>query len=129
MFTRVLHSPLSQVLKDWDPLSGIKLNLQNQQFADVLKNFAIFTGEHLYRSLFLIKLQKRDCDTGVFLFYFQEQLFYRTPLVAASESRECFFQTLTKSNSDVDFYPRVFRSWYPVYTDRKVVLGIFWKLS
>ena len=35
----------------------------------VLKNFAIFTGKHLYWSLFLIKLQA---------------VFYRTPLLAAS---------------------------------------------
>ena len=35
----------------------------------VFKNFAIFTGKHLYWSLFLIKLQA---------------VFYRTPLLAAS---------------------------------------------
>ena len=41
----------------------------------VLKNFAIFTGKHLYWSLFLIKLQafssatlfKRDSSVGVYL--------------------------------------------------------------
>ena len=41
----------------------------------VLKYFAIFTRKHLYRSLFLIKLQafkpatllKRDSNTGAFL--------------------------------------------------------------
>ena len=40
-----------------------------------LKNFSIFTGKHLYWSLFSIKLQafrsatllKTDSDTGVFL--------------------------------------------------------------
>ena len=42
---------------------------------DVLKNFAIFTGKHLCKFLFLIKLQAslpatlltRDSNTGVFL--------------------------------------------------------------
>ena len=36
---------------------------------DVLKDFAKFTGKHLYWSLFLIKetLLKKDSDTGVFL--------------------------------------------------------------
>ena len=45
----------------------------------VLKNIAIFTGKHLYWSLFLIKLQvpgfatllKRDFDTGAFLWNFR----------------------------------------------------------
>ena len=51
----------------------------------VLKNFAIFTGKHLCRSLFLVKLQawasnfvKRGTNTGVFLWILrksQEQLF------------------------------------------------------
>ena len=55
----------------------------------VLKNFAIFAGKHLCRSVFLIKLQafksttllKRDSNTGVFLWIlrnFQEHLFYKT---------------------------------------------------
>ena len=45
-------------------------------FKTGLKNFANFTGKHLYWSLFLIKLEalrpstllKRDSNTGVFLF-------------------------------------------------------------
>ena len=50
-----------------------RLRLQKQPFADVLqnvlKNFAIFSGKHLYRSLFLITLRafKRDSNLSVFL--------------------------------------------------------------
>ena len=52
-----------------------------------LKNFAIFTGKHLYLSLFLIKLKackffKKRLQHRCFLWVlqnFQEQLFYRTP--------------------------------------------------
>ena len=33
----------------------------------ILKNFAIFTGKHQCRSLFLIKLLKRDSNTSVSL--------------------------------------------------------------
>ena len=54
------------------------------------KNFAKFTGKHLYQGLLLMKLLtfrlatslKRDSSTGVFLrilWHFQEHLFYRTP--------------------------------------------------
>ena len=67
---------------------------QKQPFADVLKNFANFTGKHLFWILFLIKLQafkpaallKRDSNTGVFLWNlrnFSEQLFYGTPPMTA----------------------------------------------
>ena len=64
----------------------------------VVRNFTKFTGKHLCQVLFLIKLKawglqlywNRDPGTGVFLWIswnFQEHLFYRTPLVAASLSR------------------------------------------
>ena len=52
----------------------------------VLKNFAIFTGKHLWWSLFLTKLQdfrpdsKRDSNTCIFLWIlrnFEEHLFWR----------------------------------------------------
>ena len=67
----------------------------------VLKNFAIFTGKHLCRSLFLIKLQcwrpatllKRD-STQVFSCeyckIFKNTFFYRTPLVATFFLSYCF---------------------------------------
>ena len=48
----------------------------------VVKNFANFTGKHLFWSLFLIKLQallKRDSNTGVFLWNLQK--FLRTPIL------------------------------------------------
>ena len=55
----------------------------------VIKNFANFTGKHLYWSIFLTKLQtwdpatllKRDSNTGAFLLNFcnfKEHLFWRT---------------------------------------------------
>ena len=44
---------------------------------DILKNFAILTGKHLCWSLFLIKLRN-----------FQEQFFYRTFPVAASDYQQ-----------------------------------------
>ena len=51
---------------------------------DLLKNFAIFKGNHLCWSLFRpATLLKRDSNTGVFLSIW---LFYRAPLVAASEN-------------------------------------------
>ena len=61
---------------------------------DAFKNFTIFTGKHLCWSVFVIKLPdckpvnllKIDFNTSVFLLillYFSEQLFYRTPSVAA----------------------------------------------
>ena len=81
---------------------------QKQSVTDVLqhgcfKNFVIFTGKHLCRSLFLIKLQvwrpetlyetprpenllKRNSNAGFFLWNlrnFLEHLFYRTPVVDA----------------------------------------------
>ena len=60
----------------------------------VFKNFSIFTGKQLCWSVFLIKLQAwrpetlltRDSNTGSFLWILlnvYEQLFYRTPPVAA----------------------------------------------
>ena len=60
------------------------------------KNFAIFTGKHLCRGLFLIKLQafkpenflKINSNTGVSCGYreiFKNIFFYRTPPVAASD--------------------------------------------
>ena len=55
----------------------------------VLENFAKFTGQHLCQSLFFNKVAGlRDFDTGVFPVNFANlfrNLFYRTPLVAASE--------------------------------------------
>ena len=61
----------------------------------VLKNFAKFTGKHLFRVSFLIKLQAEACNffrketlTQMFLCAFCEifknTYFYETPLVAAS---------------------------------------------
>ena len=44
----------------------------------VLKNFVIFTGNHVCWSLFLIKLQANLLRAA--------SLFYRTPLIAASVS-------------------------------------------
>ena len=69
---------------------------------DVLKNFVISTGKHLCWSLFLIKLQafspasslKRDYNAGFFLWIlrnFWEQIFYRTPLAAASVTQNHLF--------------------------------------
>ena len=62
-----------------------------------LKYFAIFTGKHLGWGLFLIKLWafkpatflKGDSNTGVSCGYcknFKNSFFYRTSLVAASDS-------------------------------------------
>ena len=59
----------------------------------VLENFAIFTGKHLYWSLFLIKLQAcnfvKKTPTQVFSCpyceIFRTSFFYRTPPVAASD--------------------------------------------
>ena len=58
----------------------------------VLKNVAIYTGKHLCWSLFLIKSQaftKRETPTQIFSAkyceIFQNRLFYRTPLVTASD--------------------------------------------
>ena len=47
----------------------------------LLKNFANFTGKHLWWSPFLIKLLKTGSNTGVILWYlrnFQEHCFYKT---------------------------------------------------
>ena len=57
----------------------------------VLKNFSIFTGKHLCRSRFLLKLwafrpatlSKRNSNTGVFLWilwYFWEHPLWKTPM-------------------------------------------------
>ena len=65
----------------------------------VLRNFAKFTGKHLCRSLFLIKLQasglqlyqKRNSGTVVFLWTLRNSkntFIYRTPLAAASADQE-----------------------------------------
>ena len=62
----------------------------------VFKNFVIFRKKHLCWGLFLTKFQawrpstslKRNSNTGLFLWIlrnFEEQLFYRTPPVAASK--------------------------------------------
>ena len=61
----------------------------------VLKNFAIFTGKHLCRSLFLIKSQdwrptallKRDSSTGVFLWILQN---LQEHLVWKTSANNCF---------------------------------------
>ena len=74
--------------------------IQKQSFADVLqnrcsKNFANFTGKHLFWSLFLKKLQgwgpatlsKGDSNTGISVEVFEifkDIFFYKTPPVAAS---------------------------------------------
>ena len=60
-----------------------------------LRNFAKFTGEHLYQSLFLIKLQASDCNSieketlaqvfsCEFCEIFKNNFSYRTSHVAAS---------------------------------------------
>ena len=72
----------------------------------VLKDFANFTGKHLCRSLFLIKLQafrpanllKRYFNTGNFLWNlrnFYEHLFWRTSTLAASRYFS-FYSSLRK---------------------------------
>ena len=72
----------------------------------VLKSFANFTGEHLYWSLFLIKLQvfrpepyQEETPTQVFSCeickIFKNIFFYRTPSVAAS----VFFEMLWNKNA------------------------------
>ena len=66
----------------------------------VVKNFTNFTGKHLCQSLFFkkflrnsflrVSLLKKVSGTSIFLWIlwnFQERLFYRTPLVAASGSQ------------------------------------------
>ena len=74
--------------------------IQKQSFADVLqnrcsKNFANFTGKHLFWSLFLKRLQgwgpatlsKGDSNTGISVEVFEifkDIFFYKTPPVAAS---------------------------------------------
>ena len=56
----------------------------------ILRSFTKFSKKHLYQSLFINKFQiywKRNSDTVFFLWIlwnFWEQLFYKTPLVAAS---------------------------------------------
>ena len=66
----VCACPLTSSTSDPHPLcrsSRSQMSLKK----DVLKNFANFTGKHLFWSLFLIKLHtpllKRDSNTGVFL--------------------------------------------------------------
>ena len=57
-----------------------------------LRNFANFPGKNLRQSLFLLRFKasnflKRDSSTGVFLWNlqnFENPLFHRTPLLAAS---------------------------------------------
>ena len=74
--------------------------IQKQSFADFLqnrcsKNFANFTGKHLFWSLFLKRLQgwgpatlsKGDSNTGISVEVFEifkDIFFYKTPPVAAS---------------------------------------------
>ena len=61
----------------------------------IVKSFTIFTGKHLCWNLFLeifrlATLLKRDSNIGFFLWIlwnFWEQLYYRTPPVAASDCR------------------------------------------
>ena len=52
----------------------------------VLRNFTKFTGKHLSQSLFFNKLQAQATAPG----NISEQIFYRTPLVAASKSVKSF---------------------------------------
>ena len=68
--------------------------VQKQLFEGVFRNrcsliFCNIHRKHLRWSLFLIKFLKtflkRDSNTGVFLWILEEQLFYRTPPVAASD--------------------------------------------
>ena len=65
---RVKENPKSDILHTASILLQVK---DKRPFADVLKNFAIFTGKHLCWSLFLMQLLstllKRDSNTGVFL--------------------------------------------------------------
>ena len=62
----------------------------------VVKNFAIFTGKQLCRSLFLIKLKTLKASNFIFFCEvcktFKDNFFYRTPPVAASMSN--FFYDL-----------------------------------
>ena len=77
----------------------------------VLKNFAIFTGNHLWWSLFLTKLQairpttllERDSNTGVYLGILRncwEQLFLRT------SANGCFY------NKKINFSLFPNETWY-----------------
>ena len=55
---------------------------------DILKHFAKFTGKHLCKSLFLSKVAGfRSHNFAKFL----RHIFYRTPLVAASDSKIIYF--------------------------------------
>ena len=68
----------------------------------VLKNFANFTGKHLYRSLFLTKFATKIL-TQVLSYeickILKKHFFYRTPLIAASESsRNVFAQQIFPLN-------------------------------
>ena len=78
----------------------------------VLKNFAIFTGKHLYWNLFLIKLHawrpatllKRDSNTDFFLLRlrnFLEQIFLQ------NISGECFWKVHTENFSLKPFFHRL----------------------
>ena len=91
----LLHTLLLLVLKIVENFQCILNGITKWRFLEmffrigVIKLFATFTIKHLFKSLFLIKLQasravtllKRDSNTGVFLY---KLFFYRTPPVAVS---------------------------------------------
>ena len=82
LFSRLMKQSEKETRQDINltflkPKASLYRSSRLQMFfeTDVLKNFSIFTGKHLCRGFFLIKLQafmretllKRDSNTGVFL--------------------------------------------------------------
>ena len=77
------------------------IKVQKQPFADVLKNFTIFTRKYLCWNLFVLQLQssspattlKSNSSTGVFLWIlpnFKEHLFWKTSM------NGCFWNLMKK---------------------------------
>ena len=65
---KIVLSFLLDCLKKHSQIAKIRSSPSQMFFKiNVLRNFTIFTGNHLCLSLFLIKLQASRSDTGVFL--------------------------------------------------------------
>ena len=80
---------ISSNLPSWVLFDSSKLQKQAPEVfckKGVLRNFAKFTGKHLCQSLFFNKVAGLRPVFMWILRNFLEQLFYRTPLVAASET-------------------------------------------
>ena len=88
---------------------------------DLLKNFAIFTGKHQCRDLFLIKLKKSDSKK----IFFKKQHKHRCFSANTAKFLRTYFEKHLQMTTSVNFRAAVFQSL--LYLLNEMPSGILWQ--